>query len=73
MSASSILIAKSIWLEWLNSSSTVEMGMPLDSAEAVRAAFLAEPAYLEAALEAYDDAPLVFPNADSFKKQILSV
>ena len=73
MSASSILIAKSIWLEWLNSSSTVEMGMPLDSAEAVRAAFLAEPAYLEAALEAYDDAPLDFPNADSLKKQILSV
>ena len=49
------------------------MGMPLDSAEAVRAAFLAEPAYLEAALEAYDDAPLDFPNADSLKKQILSV
>ena len=51
----------------------VDMGMPLDNAEAVRAAFLAEPAYLEAALEAYDDAPLDFPNADSFKKQILSV
>ena len=50
----------------------VDMGMPLDNAEAVRAAFLAEPAYLEAALEAYDLAPLDFPDFDSFKKQILS-
>ena len=50
----------------------VDMGMPLDNAEAVRAAYLADPAYLEAALEAYDEAPLDFPDADSFTKQILS-
>ena len=50
----------------------VDMGMPLDNAEAVRAAFLADPAYLEAALEAYDEAPLDFPDINSFIKQILS-
>ena len=50
----------------------VDMGMPLDNAEAVRAAYLADPAYLEAALEAYDEAPLDFPDVDSFTKQILS-
>ena len=48
------------------------MGMPVDNADAVKDAFLAKPEFLSAALDAFDERPLQFPDASQFMKSVLT-
>ena len=50
----------------------VSMGMPVDNADAVRDAFLAKSEFLSAALDAFDERPLQFPDASLFIKSVLA-
>lgn len=50
----------------------LEAGHPEKIALAVRDAFLAKPEYLQATLDAYDRKPMEFPEAERFRRAVLS-
>ena len=50
----------------------INMGMPVDNADAVRDAFLAKPEFLSAALDAFDEWPLELSDASQFINSVLA-
>lgn len=50
----------------------VDMGMPIENADAVKNAFLAKPEYLLAALNALDEIPFSFPDSSLFERSVLT-